>query len=82
VHAAYNRVHRMPFCELSAVDCIPAVNHREKENIYTPALAFVFAWHRIGAIAAYYLKYGFTPLNNDPLHLYLSMKMISKLKLV
>jgi hypothetical protein len=25
----------------------------KKENICTPALAFVFAWHRIGAIAAY-----------------------------
>jgi hypothetical protein len=25
----------------------------KKENICAPALAFVFAWHRIGAIAAY-----------------------------
>jgi hypothetical protein len=24
-----------------------------KENICAPALAFVFAWHRIGAIGAY-----------------------------
>jgi GNAT superfamily N-acetyltransferase len=29
----------------------------------------------------FYLKYGFTPLNDDPLHLYLSMKKIRKLKL-
>src|SRR5262249_47834489 len=32
---------------------VPAVNSREKENIWAPALAFVFAWHRIGAIGAY-----------------------------
>jgi hypothetical protein len=33
---------------------VPAVNPREKkENICVPALAFVFAWHRIGAIGAY-----------------------------
>ena len=25
----------------------------KKENICAPALAFVFAWHRIGAIASY-----------------------------
>jgi hypothetical protein len=25
----------------------------KKENICAPALAFVFAWHRIGAIGAY-----------------------------
>jgi hypothetical protein len=25
----------------------------KKENICAPALAFVFAWHRIGAIAIY-----------------------------
>jgi hypothetical protein len=25
----------------------------KKENIRAPALAFVFAWHRIGAIGAY-----------------------------
>jgi hypothetical protein len=31
----------------------PAVTLREKENICAPALAFVFAWHRIGAIGAY-----------------------------
>jgi GNAT superfamily N-acetyltransferase len=30
----------------------------------------------------FYLKYGFTPLEDDPLHLYLSMKKIRKLKLV
>jgi hypothetical protein len=30
-----------------------AVNPREKENISAPALAFVFAWHRISAIGAY-----------------------------
>jgi N-acetylglutamate synthase-like GNAT family acetyltransferase len=30
----------------------------------------------------FYLKYGFTPLKDDPLHLYLSMKKIRKLKLV
>jgi GNAT superfamily N-acetyltransferase len=29
----------------------------------------------------FYLKYGFTPLNDDPLPLYLSMKKIRKLKL-
>jgi GNAT superfamily N-acetyltransferase len=29
----------------------------------------------------FYLKYGFTPLNDDPQHLYLSMKKIRKLKL-
>jgi hypothetical protein len=28
----------------------------KKENICAPALAFVFAWHRIGAIAAYGLS--------------------------
>jgi hypothetical protein len=34
--------------------CVPAVSPRKKkENICAPALAFVFAWHRIGAIAAY-----------------------------
>jgi hypothetical protein len=32
---------------------VPAVNHREKENICAPALALVFARHRIGAIGAY-----------------------------
>lgn len=30
----------------------------------------------------FYLKYGFTPLKDDPLHLYISMKKIRKLKLV
>ena len=30
----------------------------------------------------FYLKYGFTTLKDDPLHLYLSMKKIRKLKLV
>jgi GNAT superfamily N-acetyltransferase len=30
----------------------------------------------------FYLKYGFTPLEDDPLHLYLPMKKIRKLKLV
>jgi GNAT superfamily N-acetyltransferase len=30
----------------------------------------------------FYLKCGFTPLEDDPLHLYLSMKKIRKLKLV
>jgi GNAT superfamily N-acetyltransferase len=30
----------------------------------------------------FYLKYGFTPLKDDPQHLYLSMKKIRKLKLV
>jgi hypothetical protein len=25
----------------------------KKENIFAPALAFVLAWHRIGAIGAY-----------------------------
>ena len=35
------------------VKCVPAASPREKENICAPALAFVFAWHRIGAIASY-----------------------------
>jgi hypothetical protein len=29
------------------------MSYGEKENICAPALAFVFAWRRIGAIAAY-----------------------------
>jgi hypothetical protein len=32
---------------------VPAASPREKENICAPALVFVFAWHRIGAIASY-----------------------------
>jgi len=32
---------------------VPAVSLVKKENICAPALALVFAWHRIGAIAVY-----------------------------
>ncbi len=36
-----------------SVQGVPAVSPPEKENICAPALAFVFAWHRIGAIVSY-----------------------------
>ena len=32
---------------------VPAVSPREKGNFFAPALAFVLAWLRIGAIGAY-----------------------------
>jgi hypothetical protein len=34
-------------------DSNAALRAKTKENICAPALAFVFAWHRIGAIASY-----------------------------
>lgn len=33
------------------------------------------------AARAFYLKYGFVPLQDDPLHLYLSMQVVRKLGL-